>query len=76
MTFFCSTDSPSMVAMYTDVFIYQIVDFESRILVLVVINLLVLIVISVLVWFLLMKVSKDNQVKIELLLSKQREEMY
>ena len=65
-----------MVAMYTDVFIYQIVDFDSRILVLVVINLLVLIVISVLVWFLLMKVSKDNQVKIELLLSKQREEMY
>lgn len=65
-----------MVAMYTDVFIYQIVDFDSRILVLVIINLLVLIVISVLIWFLLMKVSKDNQVKTELLLSKQREEMY
>ncbi len=65
-----------MVAMYSDVFIYQIVDFDSRILVLIIINLLVLIVISVLVWILLMKISKDNQVKTELLLSKQREEMY
>jgi sensor histidine kinase YesM len=65
-----------MIAMFTDVFIYQIVNFDSQILLLVIINLFVLIVISVLIWSLLLKVSKDNQVKTELLLSKQREEMY
>ena len=65
-----------MIAMFTDVFIYQIVNFDSQILLLVIINLFVLIVISVLIWILLLKVSKDNQVKTELLLSKQREEIY
>lgn len=65
-----------MIAMYTDVFIYQIVNFDSRILALIIINLFVLIVVSVLVWFLLIKISNDNQVKTDLLLSRQREEMY
>lgn len=65
-----------MIAMYTDVFIYQIVNFDSHILVLIIINLFVLIVVSVLVWFLLIRISNDNQVKTDLLLSRQREEMY
>lgn len=65
-----------MIALYTDVFIYQIVNFDPHILILIIINLFVLIVVSVLVWFLLIKISNDNQVKTELLLSKQREEMY
>lgn len=65
-----------MIAMYTDVFIYQIVNFDSHILILIIINLFVLIVVSVLVWFLLIRISNDNQVKTDLLLSKQREELY
>ena len=65
-----------MIAMYTDVFIYQIVKFDSHILILIIINLFVLIVVSVLVWFLLIRISNDNQVKTALLLSRQREEMY
>ena len=65
-----------MIAMYTDVFIYQIVNFDSHILVLIIINLFVLIVVSVLVWFLLIRISNDNQVKTDLLLSRQREELY
>lgn len=65
-----------MIAMYTDVFIYQIVNFDSRILALIIIDLFVLIVVSVLVWFLLIRISNDNQVKTDLLLSRQREEMY
>lgn len=65
-----------MTAMYTDVFIYQIVNFDSHILVLIIINLFVMIVVSVLVWFLLIRISNDNQVKTDLLLSRQREEMY
>ena len=65
-----------MTAMYTDVFIYQIVNFDSHILILIIINLFVLIVVSVLVWFLLIRISNDNQVKTDLLLSRQREEMY
>ena len=65
-----------MIAMYSDVFIYQIVNFDSHILALIIINLLVLIVVSVLVWFLLIRISNDNQVKTNLLLSRQREEMY
>ena len=46
-----------MIAMYTDVFIYQIVNFDSHILALIIINLLVLIVVSVLVWFLLIRIA-------------------
>ena len=65
-----------MIAMHTDVFIYQIVNFDSHILILIIINLFVLIVVSVLVWFLLIRISNDNQVKTDLLLSRQREEMY
>lgn len=65
-----------MIAIYTDVFIYQIVNFDSHILALIIINLFVLIVVSVLVWFLLIRISNDNQVKTDLLLSRQREEMY
>ena len=65
-----------MLAMYTDVFIYQIVNFDSHILLLIVINLIVLVIVSIMVWFLLIKISNDNEIKTELLLSNQREEMY
>jgi two-component sensor histidine kinase len=65
-----------MIAMYTDVFIYQIVNFDSHILIQIIINLFVLIVVSVLIWFLLIRISDDNQVKTDLLLSRQREELY
>lgn len=65
-----------MLAMYTDVFIYQIVDFDSHILILIIINVFVLVFVSVMVWFLLIKISNDNQIKTDLLLSNQREEMY
>ena len=65
-----------MIGMYTDVFIYQIVNFDSHILVLIIINLFVMIVVSILVWFLLIRISNDYQVKTDLLLSRQREEMY
>ena len=65
-----------MIAMYTDVFIYQIVNFDSHILIQIIINLFVLIVVSVLIWFLLIRISNDNQVKTDLLLSRQREELY
>ena len=65
-----------MIAMYTDVFIYQIVNFNSHILIQIIINLFVLIVVSVLIWFLLIRISDDNQVKTDLLLSRQREELY
>lgn len=65
-----------MLAMYADVIIYQIVNFDSRILLLIIINLFVLVVVSILVWFLLIKISNDNKIKTDLLLSNQREEMY
>lgn len=65
-----------MLAMYTDVFIYQIVNFDSHILILIIINVFVLVFVSVMVWFLLIKISNDNQIKTDLLLSNQREEMY
>lgn len=65
-----------MLAMYADVILYQIVNFDSRILLLIIINLFVLVVVSVLVWFLLIRISNDNQVKTDLLLSRQREELY
>lgn len=65
-----------MIGMYTDVFIYQIANFDSHILVLIIINLFVMIVVSILVWFLLIRISNDYQVKTDLLLSRQREEMY
>ena len=65
-----------MIGMYTDVFIYQIVNFDSHFLVLIIINLFVMIVVSILVWFLLIRISNDYQVKTDLLLSRQREEMY
>ena len=35
-----------------------------------------MIVVSILVWFLLIRISNDYQVKTDLLLSRQREEMY
>lgn len=65
-----------MIAMYTDVFIYQIVNFNPHILILIIVNLSLLVVVSVLVWFLLIKLSNGNQIKTDLLLSNQREEMY
>lgn len=65
-----------MLAMYADVILYQIVNFDSRILLLIIINLFVLVVVSILVWFLLIKISNDNKIKTDLLLSNQREEMY
>lgn len=65
-----------MLGMYVDAIIYEIVDFDKLILLLIIINLFILVAASVIVWFLLIKTSKDNKVKTDLLLSKQREELY
>ena len=65
-----------MIGMYVDAIVYEIVNFNKLILLLIIINLLILITASVIVWFLLIKTSKDNKVKTDLLLSKQREELY
>lgn len=65
-----------MFGMYTDIFIYQKVNFNDSILSLIFINLFILIVVSVMVWLLLIKTSKNNRIRTDLLLSKQREELY
>ena len=65
-----------MIAMYADAVIYEKVDFNKSILLLIIINLIALVVVSVIIWFLLIKTSKDNKVKTDLLLSKQREDLY
>jgi hypothetical protein len=65
-----------MVGMYVAVIIYEKVDFNQSVLPMIMILLFVLIAISVLVWLLLVKTSKDNKIKTDLLLSQQREELY
>ena len=65
-----------MIGMYVDAIIYEKVNFNKSILLLIIINLFVLISVSVIIWLLLIKMSKSNKVKTDLLLSKQREELY
>lgn len=65
-----------IIGMYANALIYEIVNFNSSILILVIINLTVFVFVSVMVWFLLIRISKANQAKTELLLSQQREELY
>lgn len=65
-----------MVGMYVAVIIYEKVDFNQSVLPLIVIVLFVLIAVSVVIWLLLVKTSKDNKIKTDLLLSQQREELY
>ena len=59
----------------TMIFYKQLINHEE-LLPYIIIILVSLFVSAGVFWFLLLKISKDNQVKTELLLSKQREEMY
>lgn len=65
-----------MVGMYVAVIIYEQVNFNQSVLLLIMIVLFVLIAVSILIWLLLIKTSKDNRIKTDLLLSQQREELY
>lgn len=65
-----------MIAMYTDVIIYEKTDFNDSIFFLIIINLIIMFIASFMIWFLLIKTSKNNKIKTELLLQEQREEMY
>ena len=65
-----------MVGMYVTVIIYEKVNFNKSVFPLIMIVLFVFIAVSVLMWLLLIKTSKDNKIKTDLLLSQQREELY
>ncbi len=64
------------VASLSDMILYEVSDFNENILPYVVINCVSVFALTGMFWYLLLKVSKDSKLKTDLLLSKQREEMY
>lgn len=66
----------SLVGIYSVVITYEHTDFDPSILPYVLIIMFVLIINTVVFWIIVDKISKDNNIKTELLLSNQREEMY
>lgn len=66
----------SLIGVYSVMIAYEHTDFEPNILMYVLIILIVLIINTVVFWIIVDKISKDNNIKTELLLSNQREEMY
>ena len=66
----------SLVGVYSVMIAYEYTDFDPNILMYVLIIMVVLIINTVVFWIIIDKISKDNNIKTELLLSNQREEMY
>lgn len=66
----------SIIGVYSVMLIYEHTDFDSNILMYVMIIMIVLIINTIVFWIVVDKISKDNNIKTELLLSNQREEMY
>lgn len=66
----------SLVGVYSVMIAYEHTDFDPSILPYVLIIMFVLIINTVVFWIIVDKISKDNNIKTELLLSNQREEMY
>ena len=66
----------SLVAVYSGMIAYEHTDLDPSILSYVLIITIVLIINTVVFWIIVDKISKDNNIKTELLLSNQREEMY
>ena len=64
------------VAALSDMILYEVSDFNEKILPYVVIICVSIFALTGIFWYLLLKVSKDSKLKTDLLLSKQREEMY
>ncbi len=64
------------IAALSDMILYEVSGFNTAILPYVVIICISIFALTGMFWFLLLKVSKDSKLKTELLLSKQREEMY
>ena len=64
------------VAAMSDMILYEVSDFNIAILPYVVIICASIFALTGMFWYLLLKVSKDSKLKTDLLLSKQREEMY
>ena len=56
--------------------LYEDINFDKKVIGKVVIIMGSIIILSVIFWFLLTKLSRDNEIKTNLLLSEQREEMY
>ena len=66
----------SLVGVYSVMIAYEHTDLDPSILPYVLIIMFVLIINTVVFWIIVDKISKDNNIKTELLLSNQREEMY
>lgn len=66
----------SLAAVYSVMIAYERTNLDSNILMYVLIIMIVLIINTVVFWIIVDKISKDNNIKTELLLSNQREEMY
>lgn len=64
------------VASLSDMILYEVSDFNVAILPYVIIICLSVFLLTGMFWYLLLKVSKDSKLRTDLLLSKQREEMY
>lgn len=64
------------VAALSDMILYEVSGFNTAVLPYVVIICLSIFVLTGMFWYLLLKISRDNKLKTDLLLSKQREEMY
>lgn len=66
----------SLVGVYSVMIVYEHTDLNPGILLYVLIIMIVLIINTIVFWIIVDKISKDNIIKTELLLSNQREEMY
>lgn len=64
------------VASLSDMILYEVSDFNESILPYVVVICVSIFALTGMFWYLLLKVSKDSKLKTDLLLSRQREEMY
>lgn len=64
------------IAALSDLLLYEVSGFDKRILPYVIVLCVSVFALAGMYWFLLMKVSRDERLKTELLLSTQREEMY
>lgn len=66
----------SLIGVYSVMIAYEHTNLDSSILMYVLIIMTVLIINTIVFWIIVDKISKDNNIKTELLLSNQREEMY
>ena len=65
-----------MIGLFAVLIMYQYLNFDRGAFIYIVITFSVFLILALLFWFLLIKASKVHEAKTDLLLSKQREEMY